>query len=403
MTDIEVRKLFPLLNQDIAYLDSAATAQKPQCVMDAVSEFYTKYNANPMRGLYDLSLSATDSYEQARQKTADFVHAKQSCEIIFTRNATESLNLVASSFCEQYVTEGDEILVATSEHHSNFLPWKKYAQLQGAVVRYLDCTQEGLYTPEMLKNALTPKTKIFTIAQISNVFGRVNPIQEFAKICHDNGTMICVDGSQSVPHILVNVQELDVDFFAFSGHKLYAPMGIGALYGKKKLLEEMPPFLQGGEMIDYVSKEKTIFAELPQKFEAGTVSAGDAWGLKSAIEFVESIGFEEIERRELHLTEYAMKQMQEVPHVNIVGDKSPEHHHGILTFTIDDVHPHDIAAIFASENVCIRAGHHCAQPLHILLGIPSTVRASLAFYNTEEDIDRFISVLKKIRSQMGYE
>lgn len=402
ISDRKVRELFPILSGDMVYLDSAATAQKPQCVIDAISDFYLHKNANPMRGLYDLSMTATDDYESSRAAAARFIGADDPCEIIFTRNATESLNLVADSFGAA-LKEGDEILVATSEHHSNFLPWKKAAEKSGAAVRFLDCLPDGTMTPDMLKAALTPDTKIFTVAQISNVFGRVNPIREYAAICHENGTLICVDGSQSVPHIAVDVKALDADFLAFSGHKLYGPMGIGVLYGKKKLLKKLPPFLRGGEMIDYVSKERTVFAELPHKFEAGTVSAADAAGLRAAIEFVEEIGFEVIEERENHITKLALDGMRRIPHVNVLGAEKAEDHHGILTFTIDDVHPHDIAAIFAAENVCIRAGHHCAQPLHILLGIPSTVRASLAFYNTDEDIEKFLTVLSTIRSQMGYE
>lgn len=402
LDDKKAAELFPILNTGIVYLDSAATAQKPRCVMDAVTDFYLRTNANPMRGLYDLSMAATDAYESARAAVARFINASDPCEIIFTRNATESLNLAADSF-GSLLSEGDELLVATSEHHSNFLPWKKAAERSGAVVRFLDCESDGTMSPESLKNALTPSTKLFTVAQISNVFGRVNPIREYAKLCHENGTLICVDASQSVPHIAVDVRELDADFVAFSGHKLYAPMGIGVLYGKEKLLKKLPPFLRGGEMIDYVSKEKVIYAELPHKFEAGTVSAADAVGLRAAIEFVEEIGFEQIEQRELHLTELAFSEMKKIPHVHVLGSDKAEEHHGILTFTIDDIHPHDIAAMFAAENICIRAGHHCAQPLHILLGIPSTVRASLAFYNTEEEIEKFISVLKTLRSQMGYE
>lgn len=402
LDDRKAAELFPILDTGIVYLDSAATAQKPRCVVDAVSDFYLRTNANPMRGLYDLSMAATDAYESARSAVAGFINAAESCEIVFTRNATESLNLAADSFGSM-LSEGDELLVATSEHHSNFLPWKKAAERSGAAVRFLDCEKDGTMSPESLKNALTPATKLFTVAQISNVFGRVNPIREYADICHENGTLICVDASQSVPHIPVDVKELDADLLVFSGHKLYAPMGIGVLYGKKKLLEKLPPFLRGGEMIDYVSKERVVYAELPHKFEAGTVSAADAVGLRAAIEFVEEIGFEEIEQRELHLTELAFSEMKNIPHVNVLGSEKAEEHHGILTFTIDDVHPHDIAAMFAAENICIRAGHHCAQPLHILLGIPSTVRASIAFYNTEEDIEKFISVLKTLRSQMGYE
>ncbi len=398
----EIRAQFPLITkQNIAYLDNAATSQKPQCVIDALAKFYTDLNANPMRGLYELSIAATDSYEEARKKTAAFIHTDDPSEVIFTRNASESLNLAANILSSE-LNEGDEVLVATSEHHSNFLPWKKICEKKGAKVKFLDCTQDGVYTKEALKEALTEKTKVFTIAYISNVFGRLNPIKEFAKICHENNTLIVADGAQSVAHVPTFVKEDDVDFLAFSGHKMYGPMGIGVLYAKKELLEKLPPFLEGGEMIDFVSKDKTVYAEVPHKYEAGTVSAADAYALAAAIDFIESIGFEEIEKREEELTKYIFDGMKKIDGVEIVGADDAKNHNGILTFTVKDVHPHDIAAIFADSGICIRAGHHCAQPLHILLNIPSTVRASLAFYNTKEEIDAFLEVLSKIRSNMGY-
>ena len=403
INDNNVKRLFPILDSDIVYLDSAATAQKPACVVDAIADFYLKNNANPMRGLYDLSLSATDAYENARSEVSKFINAAESSEVIFTRNASESLNLAATVLGERYLSEGDEVLVSVVEHHSNFLPWKKAAEKNGASVRYFDCEKDGTLTPEMLKNALTPRTKIFSVTQVSNVFGRENPIKEFAKICHENGTLIVVDAAQSVPHIPVDVRDLDADMLAFSGHKLYGPMGIGVLYGKRKILEDVGPFLLGGEMIDFVSKDRTVYSEIPHKFEAGTVSAADAAGLAEAIRFVNGIGFEQIGSRELSLTARALEKIKNIPHINIIGSDKPEEHHGIITFTVDDVHPHDIAAIFAAENICVRAGHHCAQPLHIHLGIPSTARASIAFYNTESDIDRFVDTMSQIRSKMGYE
>ena len=401
MTKENIRAEFPLINNEkIVYLDNGATTQKPQRVIDALSDFYLKRNANPMRGLYDLSILATDSYEEARNKVASFINADPS-EIIFTRNASESLNLAANIFAST-LKAGDEVLVSTSEHHSNFLPWKKVCEKTGATVKFLDCTKEGVISPEALKNALTSNTKIFTVASISNVFGRINPIKEFAAICHENGTLICVDAAQSVAHIPTDVKDSDADFLAFSGHKMYGPMGIGVLYGKHSLLEKLPPFLEGGEMIDYVSKDKTIYAEVPHKFEAGTVSAADAYALGAAIDFINEIGFETIEQIERELTAYALEGMKKIEGVEIVGDSEAEGHDGILTFIVKDIHPHDIASIFADEGVCIRAGHHFAQPLHILLGIPSTVRASIAVYNTKEDIDAFLKVLATIRPKMGY-
>jgi len=398
----DIRAQFPLIcNQNTAYLDNAATTQKPQCVIDALVRFYSEFNANPMRGIYDLSQAATDAYESAREKTAAFINAKEASEIVFTRNATESLNLTAGIMAQE-IKEGDEILVGVSEHHSNFLPWKRLAQKTGAIVKYLDCTLTGEYTIGSLEDALSENTKIFAIASISNVLGRLNPIKDFARICHKNNTLICVDASQSVAHRVTDVTDDDVDFLAFSGHKMYAPMGIGVLYAKKKLLCELPPFLEGGEMIDFVSKDKTLYSEVPHKFEAGTVSAADAYALGEAIDFIKRTGFDEIEKRESELIKRAFEKMRGMDEIEIVGAQNAADHKGIITFTLKDIHPHDIAAIFADEGICIRAGHHCAQPLHIHLKIPSTVRVSPAFYNTEEEIDRFINVLSSIRSRMGY-
>ncbi len=402
MKSNEIRAQFPLLsNKDIIYFDNAATTQKPQSVIDAISEFYSEYNANPMRGIYDLSIAATEVYENAREKTASFINARNSSEIIFTRNATESLNLAADTFSE-VLNLGDEILVATSEHHSNFLPWKKLCEKCGVVIRFLDCDSEGKYSLEALKGALTNKTKIFAVAYVSNVIGRINPIKEFARLCHENNTFICVDATQSVAHMKTDVIEDNVDFLAFSAHKMYGPMGVGVLYGKKELFDKLPPFLEGGEMIDYVSKDKTVYTELPHKYEAGTVSAADVYAFGKAIDFIEKLGFEAINKRERELTDYLIEGMKRVNGVQTVGSRDSFNHNCIVTFTVEDVHPHDVASIFAESGICIRAGHHCAQPLHILLGIPSTVRASLAFYNTKEEIDKFLEVLSEIRLRMGY-
>lgn len=388
---------------ETAYLDSAATTQKPQQVLDAAARYYREENANPLRGLYELSVKATDAYEHARIAVRDFIHAASRREIIFTRNATESLNLIAYSWGRANLCAHDEILVAVSEHHSDLLPWQAVSRETGAKLRFLECDKTGLYSAESLKSALTPETKIFAVAQVSNVFGRLNPIREFAEICHRNGTLIVCDGAQSVPHLPVDVQELDVDFLAFSGHKMYAAMGIGVLYGKRELLEKMPPFLTGGEMIEYVTRESATYAELPHKFEAGTVNVGGAAGLHAAICYISGIGFDEITKHENALTAYAFEQMRRIPHVNIIGSDKAEEHLGIITFTVDGVHPHDIAAIFDADNVAIRAGHHCAQPLHQFLGVQSTVRMSLALYNDEQDIDQFVNTLKTVRRRMGLE
>ncbi len=396
--DFPVFETYP----DLAYLDNSATTQKPRSVLEAVSRYYREENANPLRGLYELAVKATDAYENARIAVRDFIGAASEREIIFTRNASESLNLIAYSYGRANIHEGDEILVTISEHHSNFLPWQILAKEKSARLKFLKCSETGEYTPEALQKALSPRTKIFAIAQISNVFGRLNPIKEFAEICHKNGTLIVCDGAQSVPHIPVNVRELDVDFLAFSGHKMLAPMGIGVLYGREELLEKMPPFLYGGEMIEYVTLCGATFAELPHKFEAGTVNAGGAVGLHAAIDYISTLGFDEIERRENALTVKLFGEMQNTPHVHIIGSDDPADHHGIVTFTIDDVHPHDVAAIFDEAGVAVRAGHHCAQPLHKYLNLQSTVRASVAFYNDERDIERFTDCLKTIRKRMGY-
>ncbi len=386
----------------LAYLDNSATQQKPRQVIEAVNRYYCEENANPLRGLYELSVKATDAYEGARTAVKGFIGAKSEKEIIFTRNASESLNLIAYSWGRENIKADDEILVAVSEHHSDLLPWQILAKQKGAVIRYLECSQSGEYTAQALRKALTPKTKLFAVAQISNVFGRLNPIKEFTDLCHENKTVIVCDGAQSVPHIPVDVQELGVDFLAFSAHKMLGPMGMGVLYGKEELLEKMPPFLSGGEMIEYVTREGATYAELPHKFEAGTVNAGGAVGLKAAIDYINELGFEAIERREDELTKLAFEGMKKIPYVNIIGADDPHDHHGILTFTIEGVHPHDIAAVFDSENIAIRAGHHCAQPLHQFLGVQSTARMSLAFYNDEKDIERFVSVLGSVRRKMGY-
>ena len=404
MSERNYKSDFPVYEKypELVYLDNSATTQKPRAVTEAVERYYREENANPLRGLYELAVKATDAYENARIAVRDFVGAQSEREIVFTRNATESLNLIAYSYGQEGIRGGDEILVTISEHHSNFLPWQILAKRTGAQLRFLKCDERGEYTPEALKKALTPRTRIFACAQISNVFGRLNPIREFAEICHKNGTLIVCDGAQSVPHTPVDVRKLGVDFLAFSGHKMLAPMGIGVLYGREELLEKMPPFLYGGEMIEYVSLCGATFAELPHKFEAGTVNTGGAVGLHAAVRYINSVGFDEIERRENALTTKLMTGMREIPHVHIVGSDEPADHHGIVTFTIDGVHPHDAAAIFDESGIAVRAGHHCVQPLHKYLNLQSTVRASVSFYNDERDIERFTDCLKTMRRRMGH-
>ena len=340
----ELRDAFPLLkNSTLAYLDNGATSQKPQVVIDAVAKYYEHDNANPMRGLYDLSIRSTEIYEEARAKVAKFIHAPKAEEIVFTRNASESLNLIAYSYGMHFLKEGDEILVGITEHHSNFLPWQQVGKVTKAKVNFLECANDGEISIDAFRAALTPNTKLVAITQVSNVLGRENPVKEFAKIAHEQGAVIVVDGSQSVPHMPVNVSDIDADFFVFSGHKMFAPMGIGVLYGKMELLDKMPPFLYGGEMIETVSKEKATFAEVPHKFEAGTVNAGGARGLSAAIDFMESVGFETIMQREDMLTKIVMEELQKYPYVHILGSKDPSEHHGIISFTVDGVHPHDIS------------------------------------------------------------
>lgn len=399
----DFKKDFPIFqNRDVVYLDSAATSQRPACVMRAEAEFYEKYNANPLRGLYALGMDATDRYEEARETVRRFIGAASAAEIIFTRNATESLNLVAYSYGLSKLKAGDEIVVSILEHHSNMLPWKMVAERTGAVLRWLDCEPDGSFSEETLNAVINERTRLVAVTQISNVLGRETPVKKIVELAHANGAVVVMDGAQSVPHIPVNVRELEVDFLAFSGHKLMGPMGIGVLYGKRALLEEMPPFLSGGEMVESVTREKTTYAELPHKFEAGTVNGGGAWGLKAAIEYLEGVGFDTIRERESALTARAMAGLCAMPHVHVQGSDRPEEHCGILSFTIDGVHPHDVSSILDADGIAIRAGHHCAQPLLMHLGVPSTSRASIFFYNTEEDIDAFLASVGAIRRRMGY-
>ncbi len=411
MTDY--KKDFPLLasigkpentaiQHDWIYIDNAATSQRPQCVLDAETEFYQKYNANPLRGNYPLSVEATEHYEDARKAVRDFLGAKSAREIIFTRNTTESINLVAYSYGLSHVQAGDEILVSIMEHHSNLLPWQMVARQTGATLRFMECRQDGSLDLDEVQEQITEKTKIVAITQISNVLGRENPVKEIAAMAHAKNAVIVVDGAQSTPHMAVNVQDLDVDFFAFSGHKLFGPMGIGVLYGKKKLLKDMPPFLSGGEMIESVTRDSAKYAELPHKFEAGTVNAAGAVGLHAAIRYVQSIGFDVMQERELAVTRRAFEGLKEIPHVHVLGSDKAEEHTGILTFTIDDIHPHDVSEILIADGICVRAGHHCAQPLLTHLGISSATRASFMFYNTEEEADLFVKSIAGIRERMGY-
>ena len=399
----DYRNDFPLLMQNkIIYIDNAATSQRPQCVIDAEGDFYKNYNANPLRGLYSLSVEATEVYENAREAVRKFIGAEKSNEIIFTRNTTESLNLVAYSYGLSNVKKGDEIVVSIMEHHSDLLPWQMVAKTCGAELKFIECAKDGSIDLEKVKELITSRTKIVAMTQVSNVLGREYPVKEIAKLAHEKGAVMVVDGAQSTPHMRVDVTDLDADFFAFSGHKLLAPMGIGVLYGKEELLEKMPPFLSGGEMIDSVTRTSAVYAELPHKFEAGTVNAAGAAGLKAAIDYIEKVGFDYIGGREIALTSRAIEKMKKIPHVNIIGSENADEHTGIVTFTIDNVHPHDISEILAADGIAVRAGHHCAQPLLTHLGLNSTARASFAFYNTEDEVDKFTGSVATIRERMGY-
>lgn len=399
----DYRNDFPLLMQNkIIYIDNAATSQRPQCVIDAEGDFYKNYNANPLRGLYSLSVEATEVYENAREAVRKFIGAEKSNEIIFTRNTTESLNLVAYSYGLSNVKKGDEIVVSIMEHHSDLLPWQMVAKTCGAELKFIECAKDGSIDLEKVKELITSRTKIVAMTQVSNVLGREYPVKEIAKLAHEKGAVMVVDGAQSTPHMRVDVTDLDADFFAFSGHKLLAPMGIGVLYGKEELLEKMPPFLSGGEMIDSVTRTSAVYAELPHKFEAGTVNAAGAAGLKAAIDYIEKVGFDYISEREIALTSRAIEKMKKIPHVNIIGSENADEHTGIVTFTIDNVHPHDISEILAADVIAVRAGHHCAQPLLTHLGLNSTARASFAFYNTEDEVDKFTDSVATIRERMGY-
>ena len=397
------RKDFPLLTaQDIAYLDNAATAQRPQCVLDAVRRFYYEQNANPLRGLYPLSIAATDAYENAREAVRRFLNAKSATEIVFTRNTTEGLNLAAYSYGLSHIKAGDEVVVSILEHHSDLLPWQMVCRQTGAALKFLDCEPDGSLDLNKAEALITDRTKLVAVTHVSNVVGRVNPIRQLADMAHKHGAVMVVDGAQSTPHIPVDVQALDADFLAFSGHKVYGPMGIGVLYGRRALLEEMPPFLTGGEMIESVSREGAVFAELPHKFEAGTVNAAGAAGLHAAINYVQSVGFDAMHRQELALTARTLAGMADMPHIHVIGSDRPEEHNGIVTFTVEGVHPHDVSEILACDGVDVRAGHHCAQPLLQHLGYSATVRASFAFYNTEKEVDRLLQSLSTIRERMGY-
>ncbi len=401
------RKDFPILGQTaggkpLVYLDNAATTQKPETVLRAMEEYYRKYNANPYRGLYGISVKATDKYEEARSVTADFINAKEPAEIIFTRNATESLNLIAYSYGRSTLKEGDEILIPISEHHSNLLPWQRLAREKKVVLNYLYLDAKGSLKEEELEEKITDRTRIVALAYVSNVLGTIYPVKKIIDKAHRVGAAVVLDCAQSIPHFPLDVQELDTDFAVFSGHKMLGPMGIGVLYGKKELLRQMPPFLTGGEMIDYVGEQEATYAPLPQKFEAGTPNVEGAIGLMEAIKYIRQVGYGQIGAMEEALTAYTLDRLKQIPYLTIYGEDSPTKNRcGVISFNLEGVHPHDTASILDADGVCIRAGHHCAQPLMRYLGLAAACRISLYFYNTQEDIDVLIASLRKVRGWLG--
>ncbi|PEE40419.1 cysteine desulfurase SufS [Bacillus pseudomycoides] len=395
----EIRKQFPILNQKVngkqlVYFDSAATSQKPIQVIETLERYYKEYNSNVHRGVHTLGTKATDAYEGAREKVRKFINAKSMEEVIFTRGTTTALNTVAASYGRENVKEGDEIVISYMEHHSNIIPWQQVAKKTGATLKYLPLQPDGTISLEDARQTITPNTKIVSIMYVSNVLGTINPVKEIAEIAHQNGAIMVVDGAQSTPHMKVDVQDLNCDFYALSAHKMCGPTGVGVLYGKKELLDNMEPIEFGGEMIDFVDLQDSTWKELPWKFEAGTPIIGNAIGLGAAIDFLEEIGLDNIEKHEHELAQYALERLSEVDGVTIYG---PKHRAGLVTFNIDEVHPHDVATVLDVEGIAVRAGHHCAQPLMKWLKASSTARASFYLYNTKEEIDTFVEALTKTK------
>jgi cysteine desulfurase/selenocysteine lyase len=400
----EVRKLFPILNQEVngkplVYLDSAATSQKPLPVIEALDNYYRQYNSNVHRGVHTLGTKATDAYEGAREKVRKFINAKSTQEIIFTRGTTTALNTVAASYGRANLREGDEIVITYMEHHSNIIPWQQVAKYTGATLKYIPLQEDGSISLEDVEKTVTPNTKIVSVMQVSNVLGAINPIKDIAKIAHKHGAIMVVDAAQSAPHMKIDVQDLNCDFLAFSGHKMCGPTGIGVLYGKKALLEKMEPVEFGGEMIDFVGLYESTWKELPWKFEGGTPIIAGAIGLGAAIDFLEQIGLDNISAHEHKLAQYALEQLSTIEGLTIYG---PKERAGLVTFNIDGVHPHDVATVLDAEGIAVRAGHHCAQPLMKWLNVSATARASFYLYNTEEDIDQLVAALKKTKEYFSH-
>lgn len=390
------REDFPILNnRKMAYLDNGATTQKPKQVLEKVEKFYENENANPHRGAYALSIEATEVYENTRKKIAEFINAKNPEEIIFSKNATESLNLLAYSYGLDNLKENDEVVLSIMEHHSNIVPWQYVTKKTKSKLKYMYINNNFEISQKEIEEKITDKTKIVGITHVSNVLGTINPVKDIIKYAHKKGAIVILDASQSIPHFKIDVQDLDADFVVFSGHKMLAPLGIGVLYGKKELLQKMNPFLMGGDMIEYVHEQETTFAPLPNKFEAGTQNVEGVVGLGAAIDYINKIGYENIEKEEKGLTEYARKELEKLDFLDLYLTPNKENHSSVFSFNIKGIHPHDVASILDTEGVYVRSGNHCAQPLLRYLGIDSTCRASLYFYNTKEEIDKLVKALIK--------
>lgn len=395
----KIREDFPILSRKVydrplVYLDNGATTQKPLCVLDAMREEYLNVNANVHRGVHYLSQQATDLHEQAREKVRKFINAGSVNEIIFTRGTTESLNLVVSSFCDGFMSEGDEVIVSVMEHHSNIVPWQLQAARKGISLRVIPMNDKGELLLDEYEKLFTERTKIVSVTHVSNVLGTVNPVKEIVRIAHEHGVPVMVDGAQSTPHFAVDVQDIDCDFFAFSGHKMYGPTGVGVIFGKEDWLDRMPPYQGGGEMIESVSFEKTVFEHLPFKFEAGTPDYVATHGLATAIDYISSIGIDNISRHEQELTRYCMERMQEIDGIRLFGTANDKD--AVVSFLVGDIHHLDMGTLLDRLGIAVRTGHHCAQPLMIRLGIQGTVRASFAMYNTKEEIDVLVEGIKRV-------
>lgn len=394
-----IRKDFPILFQEVndeplVYLDNAATTQKPTQVLDVLRDYYEHDNANVHRGVHTLAERATADYENSREKVRAFINAKETAEVLFTRGTTTGLNWLARSYGDAFIKEGDEIVISYMEHHSNIIPWQQLVERKGAVLRYLPLTDQGFIDMTAAKDIINEKTAIVSLAYVSNVLGVINPIKELAEMAHANNAVMIVDGAQAAPHMAVDVQALDADFFAFSGHKMCGPTGIGVLYGKRQWLEQMEPVEFGGEMIDFVNLFDSTWKELPWKFEAGTPNIAGTIALGAAVDYLNEIGMENIHRYEQELVDYVLPKLHEIDGITTYGPQDPKHHTGVIAFNLDGIHPHDVATALDMEGIAVRAGHHCAQPLMNYLNLPATARTSFYFYNTKEDADRLIEAIQ---------